>query len=203
MLRFAQIFLFALMLMSMPMVYGQTEILVDQFSLFEEEGEVSLTWVVKAGSICNGIEVERSLDGINFNPIGRIAGVCGNLDSPVRFDYVDDAPVLSRVNYYRLYSGNYIISEVIDIEVIELGNGGYVVKPNPVVGTSKLYFDNPRNEVHQLTLIDQRGNQVRTQETFLEHFSLEGDQLAPGMYFFQIRKKESLVSITGRLIIAH
>lgn len=201
--RIYKICLFAFMALAMPMLHAQTEILVENFSLFEDEAEINLTWILKAGSICNGVEIQRSLDGTNFERVGRIPGVCGDVTSPVRYDYIDETPVLNRINFYRLLTDDLIISPVISIEVVELGKGGSLVRPNPVVDESRLYFDNARNEVHHLALFDQRGNLVREQESFLEYFLIDGKTLGPGLYFFQIRKKEELVTVRGRLLIQH
>lgn len=181
--------------------FGQTEILVDNFSLMENDGEVMLTWVIKQGSLCYGVEIERSLDGENFEQVGRISGVCGNLDSPVRQDYVDTRPVLNRVNYYRLHSGDYIISPVIEIEVINLGNGGYVIKPNPIINSGQIYFDNPKHETFDLSLINQSGLKVFEAESFQEYFLVDGKSIPPGIYYFLIVKRGDASFIKGKLIV--
>ena len=51
-----------------------------QFSAVQVETKVQLNFTIKAGNTCNGIEIFRSPDSVNFSLIGDIQGVCGSTD---------------------------------------------------------------------------------------------------------------------------
>jgi hypothetical protein len=175
--------------------------LATQFNLYESDDAVHLTWVIEEGNICEGIEIERSEDGINFVDVGRIEGVCGSFTGATRFDYVDAMPVLNHVNHYRLRSQHELISTVIAIEVVALGSGQCLVRPNPMAGAGVVYFENPMREVHTLSVVDLRGAVVQVLETRLERFDLDVSLLLGGIYAFVILDGDGAVAGKGRLVV--
>jgi hypothetical protein len=60
-----------------------------------------LQWSTAAEMNSSYFEVQHSLDGNNFEPIGRL-GVAGNISITQTYSFTDNAPKMNAVNYYRL-----------------------------------------------------------------------------------------------------
>lgn len=77
-----------------------------------------LTWTTSSEINNNRFELERSIDGENFEYLGEIKGV-GNSNQNKTYKFIDQSPQ-SGVNYYRLrqidFDGFSIYSEIIRIE---------------------------------------------------------------------------------------
>ena len=54
---------------------AQSDDILDRFTLSERNGIVQLDWTISKGSTCNGIGILRSVDSVNFDGIGKIAGL--------------------------------------------------------------------------------------------------------------------------------
>ena len=133
--------------------------------LFRREDMVFSEWMR-----CNGIQIFRSTDKINFIKIGDIAGVCGSTSAPQPYDLTDINPVKNSFNYYRLELGGSGISDIIGIEIIELEYSGYQIRPNPISTEAKIFFENNKNQEHHLTIYDTNGNQALALVTKEEFF---------------------------------
>ena len=99
-----------------------------------EEGSVWLTWITTNERNVDYMAVERSLDGSNFEELGRIPA--GNIEDAVNtYEFEDEQPVTG-FNYYRLntvdFDGSSEQSEVI-IVVASAREFSINVYPNPVI----------------------------------------------------------------------
>lgn len=100
--------------------------------------------------------VERSLNGVNFTPIGTVPAT-GALNTPRSYQFIDPdpAPVLT---FYRLQlrrsSGRPGFSDIAEVKgpVFET-----LLAPNPGGGTTFLYYDAPVSDVLQLEIYDVAG----------------------------------------------
>jgi hypothetical protein len=181
-------------------VFGQDVTILNNFNAFEAEGNVTLQWVIKSGSTCNGISIFRSTDGINFEIIGDIQGVCGNLSQPEPYSFVDVSPIKNAINCYKLELGNYGFSESVKIEIIDLAANGYQIRPHPVTTESKIYFQNKSFENFQLKLFDLNGKQIYNATTSTDFFVVNAAYLTSGMYFFRISDMNEAIRVSGKLV---
>lgn len=172
-----------------------------QFSAMEVEGKVYLDWTMARGQTCNGIDIMRSADGLNFSPIGNIAGVCGSSFESVSYFFVDESPVPNQINHYRLTLGNLGPSQTLSVEIINLEGSGYQVRPNPVVDQARIYFDNDRSAEHVLTLFNLNGKALRKGTTRNDYFHLNASGLAQGFYLFRIETSDGLEKAVGRVVV--
>lgn len=78
--------------------------LVD-FTANEKSGKVELDWTTATETNCDYFSVERSLDGINFYEIGKIAAA-GNSTGMKNYSMMDEEPVTG-INYYRLHQVDF------------------------------------------------------------------------------------------------
>lgn len=112
---------------------------LNYFIASQQNDKVKLSWEVAAGSTCNGMQIERSFDSINYSFIGEVEGICGSGTSAQKFDFTDENPASFKKNYYRLVAGsgerfyqNILFSYVED---------SFFFIQNPVSPSSIIYFE--------------------------------------------------------------
>jgi len=101
----------------------------------EENCAVYLNWQTATEMGFSHFDIEKSLDGITFNQIGRVNGAGASGQAAI-YDFVDEYP--SELNYFRLkmndLDGSISYSEIITIQA-NCANGGVSISevfPNPV-----------------------------------------------------------------------
>lgn len=193
---------FALLLLisGKDLLFSQSHPILDNFYILESNGAVVLNWTIKGGSSCNGIQIYRSTDSVNFYQVGEIAGVCGNSSSPQPYDYTDNSPVKNKVNYYKLNLGQEGFTSIISIEIIEIGKNGNQVRPNPAKDNARIYFTNDKYVTSNLILYDPSGTVLLKQNSDLDYFDLDLTGIPGGAYIFAIYQ-DGNISTTGRIII--
>lgn len=179
---------------------AQEHQLLDHFIAAELNGKVLLSWRITKGSTCNGIQIYRSVNGQNFEEIGEISGVCGSSLESVTYNFTDENPVKNKTNAYRLELGGYGLSEVLKKEVIDVQTNGYQIRPHPVSGTSKLYFNNPKYQPHVVTIYTLTGQTVTTLTTQVNFLEINASGHPAGIYLFTIQNELGQVISSGKLI---
>ena len=192
---FSILFIFAVTLIT-----GQT--MLKDFTVDLNQGKVLLAWTIKSGSVCNGIQIYRSSseDSINFELIGYIQGVCGDLSSPVSYTVTDDNPFQNQFNYYKLLLGGQEVSNVLGIEVLFIPSNSYLLKPHPISSNSELYFENANNNSFELKVFDDFGKVVYKNETNSNRFTLDSSMISSGLYYFTLENKSNKNIINGKAL---
>ncbi len=180
--------------------HGQDVTILNNFNGFEADGNVTLNWVIKSGSTCNGITIFRSIDGVNFEIIGDIQGVCGNLSQPEPYSFVDVSPIKNAINCYKLELGNYGFSETVKIEIIDIGSSGYQIRPHPIKSSGKIFFTNKQMSTHQITIYNAAGKIVFVSTTEQDFFVVNSADFSSGLYLFDISNLSGNARITGRVV---
>lgn len=175
---------------------------VGYFNASAADGKVYLSWQLKAGATCLGTKIQRSGDGQSFTEIGKIEGVCGDLTKPESYSFIDENPPLNQQIYYRLELGFANFTDTIYLEVIDLAEDAYQVRPNPAIENTKIYFTNGSKEQHTLMLTDLSGKLLHTRSTNQSVFELTHLPYSPGIYLFTIRSEDGRKTFSGKLVIA-
>lgn len=175
--------------------------LLDRLSLSEYGGKVYISCIIKSGSTCNGIAIFRSVDGIDFQPIGKIIGVCGDINTPVGYDFVDENPIVNKINQYKLELGGYGFTDIISINIIDNGEFGFQVRPNPVSQKATIFFNNDQSEETILNLYNLSGEIILNQKTKNNVFELEVSKLPAGLYFFELNQNKAYFKKSGRIMV--
>ena len=178
---------------------GQT--ILGDFDIDQSNGKVLLAWTIKSGSVCNGMQIFRSKDSIDFVLIEDIQGVCGSLSSPVSYTYTDQTPILNNYNYYKINFGGLEESGILGIEVINILSNSYLLKPNPITGASDLYFENDNQNDVVLKVFDDFGDVIYLEETQTNKFILDSTSFSSGMYYFSLENKITRNVINGKAVI--
>lgn len=129
---------------------------------------VEVTWDAETDEDHDYFEVERSADGVNFKPIGKVT----TGSSPYKF--IDNAP-FSGNNFYRIKqydkSGNFNYSTVVNVKNVY--KGGVQIYPNPLTDSDLLTIrpDGNFNSPVNLRITDAQGRMVY--QKFINDFSKE------------------------------
>ena len=152
-----------------------------------DDSQSLLTWATASELNNDRFEVERSVDGVNFEMIGEVAGQ-GTTTIAQDYDFVDARPAIG-TNYYRLrqvdYDGTFAYT---DIEHLQFGETqqSFSVFPNPV--SDQLYLTTPfiGNESVEISVFNNLG-QLVLQQSFVAggRHALNTIDLANGLYLIQ------------------
>lgn len=104
---------------------SQPHPLLQDFSGYQQGNSVFLRWTFRSGSLCEGTRIERSQDGIIFNEIGEIPGICGSPDVAYTYTFNDSTPLANTFNIYRLELGSSGFTSNLHIEYLVVYNEGY------------------------------------------------------------------------------
>jgi len=146
--------------------------------------EVYLDWMTATESNNEGFEVERSLDGKNWENLGFVAGE-GTKNTPTTYNYTDNRP-MTGVNYYRLkqmdFDSNF---EYSDIRVVEVeGDVSINVFPNPVVDL--LTVELSINEEVNVSIFNMAGVLVKEEMMNGNRLQVDCSELSAGIYLVKI-----------------
>lgn len=168
--------------------FGQNEVPVEysSFSAVASHGKVLLNWSIEAGSTCNGTDILRSTDNVNFKEIGNIVGICGDPSFRSNYSFIDNSPEKNKTNYYKLRFPPSEFTFSIAVDVLDFGSDRYIIRTNPVQQIEKLYFRDTGGDEAELTLIDMKGIHSKKYTTTLNYFLVDPGFLENGLYYFSI-----------------
>ncbi len=182
--KILQRFLSVLFALSLTMTVWAQHPLLSNFTGFQQNETIHLSWTFSSGSQCSGIHIFRSRDGEMFEEIGRISGICGASESPVTYSFTDSLPLPNTVNYYRLELGNQGFSTTLKIEYFVPGKGGYSIITS---GSGiEVLVDKPPARKGVAHIFDIRGNKVDEFEFSTRRISLVNNQRGAGAYIFRL-----------------
>lgn len=155
------------------------------------DGEVYVSWTLVAGFTCQGTDILRSTDSISFHEIGDIQGVCGSVDEPVSYLFIDKNPAKNQKNYYQLELGENSPSPILSVEYIDLGPDNIKVFPNPVKTQFSLAVQNRVSDDFLLEVFDVNGNLVHRAEFRKSLVVTHVDTWRSGIHILQITNLET------------
>ncbi len=180
--------------------HAQGSPLLGKFSATQHQGQVNLYWQILQGNSCNGIQIYRSSDSLQFERIGYIPGICGSDFEDTNFYFTDSFPNHSTVNYYYLELGTVGVSETISLLVFS-SNDSYRVQPNPAQDQTTIYFNHIDVGEYALRVYDVRGALVEQSLTTNDYFDLDVSGWPAGSYMFTVSLEKDAPFIQGQLIV--
>lgn len=184
-------------------VNAQGSSILGKFTLSQANGQVSLFWQIIAGNTCNGIQIYRSTDSIQYSRIGYIGGICGSETEAVNYTFTDSIPVNNTVNYYYLELGGVGTSNTLSIDVIDAGESGYQIRPHPVLNSARIYFDALSSGSYTIRIYDFQGQLVFSTESLEDRFDIDTAPWPSGPYAFTISDADNSVLTDGVMIVQH
>lgn len=159
-----------------------------EFSVvLNENKEVEIKWTTATESNNDFFNVERSIDGRNWDVVETINGV-GNSTLSTNYKVVDKMPLLG-VSYYRLeqtdMDGQKQYSR---IETVLFENKNSIIAfPNPMEDLLQIEFEKETPELF-LEIIDRNGKKVLQNElNYLDRLEVDVSMLPSGLYFLKIK----------------
>jgi hypothetical protein len=176
---------------------GTLPILLHKFSV-SQNGSINLVrWTTELESNIEYFEVERSTDGVNFQPINRQAAT--NSSGISQYSFSDDN-FSSGVNYYRLKiveQGPIIQYSVIVRAVSENENYELKIMPNPVTGNFYLSYHSSKEDKVTIEINDITGRLIKTLKENVNKgqniiFIKSSPDWHTGVYFIQVKNKNGV-----------
>jgi hypothetical protein len=135
------------------------------FTATKNNNRTKLHWITSSESNNRGFEIQRSIDGINWTPIGFVPGA-GNSSVDISYNFIDATPQKGK-NNYRLrqidYDSREKFSEVRSVIFNELYTIVYPVpaadnviidaKDPKLLGTNAIIIDHTGKIVKQITML--------------------------------------------------
>jgi hypothetical protein len=155
-------------------------------------GKVICAWVTAQEQNSSHFIVERSVDRIQYIPIGNVTAA-GNSSTLHSYHFTDPSPV-NETAYYRLkqvdLDASYVYSKVVAITGGK-ENSVVVLYPNPVKEQATLMISVQTKEKLRFSLFDQAGRTVISRDLLVSAGSnsvnIPTAGLAKGMYTIQIQ----------------
>jgi hypothetical protein len=155
---------------------------------------VIISWTTVAEINNERFEVLRSVDGVDFQMVGTVAGN-GNSNIKINYDFTDNSPV-SGVVYYALrqvdYDGTSVLSKIIEVNVDTENDA--MVYPNPVNGGSDLNIETHNNTEKVVEIYNVAGSKVRSFNSCDSHIVLNTDGIERGVYIVRIIWNTNIIS---------
>lgn len=178
---------------------SQPHTLLLDFSGYQQENQLVLRWTFRSGSLCEGTRIERSTDGLTFNLIGEIPGICGSPGSAFTYTYIDSFPNVNSVNHYRLELGNFGYTTTISAEFIKASNSGFVVMSNNA-GQTDILFQNSPGRKASVIIYNNLGKRVMELDGTGRRIALPQGKLSAGVYLLLLNFSDN-TSVSGNFIM--
>lgn len=137
---------------------------IESFTLTVQDGRVLVDWVMKGGTSCDGSEVERSLNGVDFVRVHRIEGICGDPTVPVPFSWADEEPVELSTLHYRIVFGSQGRSSTKSVSFDQLVRSEQRFFPSPADASATLLLKVPASAQVDLLIADAAGRVMLRRE---------------------------------------
>lgn len=142
------------------MLTAQEHPYLQEYLLTELDGAIRVEWTIQGGSTCNGQDIERSVDGTNFNTVHRIEGLCGDPTYALPFQWVDREPPELTTVYYRIKLGFDGYSSIKPIFYGQLTETDQRFYPSPTFGDATLLLNVSATVPVELRIWDSHGRLV-------------------------------------------
>jgi hypothetical protein len=158
-----------------------------------ERNAVLLEWATASEKNNDHFQVERSLNGKEFETIGKVQGHL-NSNTLLNYSFLDHRTPASIV-YYRLkqvdLDGTFEYSKIIAIERKNLsGQEQPIIYPNPTNSNCSIILNSQSTETAKLIIYDAIGNALRTESVNLNEgqtiFEVQTKELRSGLYLIKV-----------------
>ncbi len=159
---------------------------------------VELQWQTATETNNEYFTVERSVDGVVYEAIGRVSGQ-GTISESQNYTFVDKEP-RDGENYYRLRQTDYdgafeFLPKIVSVEYAV--SGAIEIQPNPISGDNVkvVYPSSVEGDLH-LTIFDANGQKIREEQhtafAARNEIALDFMNLKPGVYILQLQQGERM-----------
>lgn len=163
------------------------------FNATLEGNAVACEWMTETELNNDYFTIERSTDGIHFQPVTYMKGAGTSLN-PLRYKIYDYDPYLDMVSYYRLsqtdLDGATRFHDIRSIKPQRINE--LVIYPNPSKGTVQITGD--YKTLLESKLYDLSGREIALNYSAAEHDGITISDLSVGVYTFVYFNNDKMVS---------
>lgn len=141
-------------------VSAQEHPFLSEYALTELPDGILINWTIHGGSTCDGQEVQRSTDSLNFAAVHTIQGICGSPDASTPYTWFDPSPPELSTVFYKLKLGFDGYSSVKSVFFAQLNQSEQRFFPNPATSVATLVVDVKPNTALDLRVFDGSGKLV-------------------------------------------
>ena len=170
-----------------------------------EKKEVLLNWITNSEFNNDFFEVQRSGDGVNFEPIGKMAGQWNTVEL-VAYGFLDEQAPVGK-NYYRLSqvdrNGKTTYSIIREVEITDdfapdqLNISYY---PNPSMGEVHMEANRIFSDF-ELLIFDSKGALVMKKPGIHSNITLDLSVLESGVYTLSLQDRSQQIVSTHNIVI--
>jgi subtilisin-like proprotein convertase family protein len=162
------------------------------FTGYNDKDKNVLNWATASELNSNRFEIEKSIDGSNWQYIG-MQKAAGTTNSPTNYTFYDNMPVMGN-NYYRLKivdnDASYEYSNIINIQNDRVNVNEFSrVYPNPTSGNLNVEIQSTANFETNVIAYDLVGKKIYDQTTSiakgLNTLQIDFSNFASGVYVLQ------------------
>jgi hypothetical protein len=175
----------------------------------QKGSDAQLDWTTLAEINSDHFEIEKSVDGVNWNTIAT-AKAAGNSAATSYYSYTDKN-IASGNLFYRLkevdIDGKFMYSSVVTMKAASAAGASVKVTayPNPFVSSVGLELTDNNNETVFVRMMDQQGRIVKQQswnvkKGYNSASLTDLQRLSPGIYFMSISNASGESIYTSKLI---
>jgi hypothetical protein len=173
---------------------GNLPVELVEFKAVYNGSAVIISWTTVAEINNERFEVLRSVDGVDFQMVGTVAGN-GNSNIKIDYDFTDNSPVTGVV-YYALrqvdYDGTSVLSKIAEVNVDAEDDA--MVYPNPVNGGRDLNIETHNNAEKVVEIYNVAGSKVRSFNSSDSHIVFNTDGIERGVYIVRIIWNTNIIS---------
>lgn len=148
-----------------------------------QNNNIILKWSTASETNNDYFTIERSIDGINFEIIGKIDGA-KNSTTTKQYSFIDKF-FPDDICYYRLkqtdFDGKFEYSKIITVNNCNENPIDLSIYPNPSNGKFTLLFTGNRNQVGSIEIYNLLGKRIYFSDNYQSEIDLSGKPL--GIYF--------------------
>lgn len=160
--------------------------ILKSFSAYRQPNGVVLRWVIKGGNQCNGTRVLRAGDALSFEQINHIPGICGDFTEDETYSFFDSIPISNAYNHYKLELGFQGFSDTITVFFEDFGSKNHLVLTDNSSRQHRILFSNDNSNEALLRVFDTNGNELLSQTTLGNDFTIQPSGWKSGVYLFRI-----------------
>ena len=150
--------------------------------------KVNLSWETISEINNSHFSIEKSVDGINFQAIGKVIGA-GTTNSSKQYLFTDDKPLY--INQYRLkqvdFDGKFSYSKILFVKVHQANP--ISIATNPVRNQLQVQINIETTKAGNLSIFDFMGRKIKSYTAINGLQNLDVSMLASGKYLLQLVTK--------------
>jgi len=174
--------------------FGALPVTLTDLKAVAKENDIEVTWKTQSEQNNKGFEVQRSIDGTSWSPIGFVNGA-GQSASTINYSYTDKN-LVAGIYYYRLrqvdLDEKFTYSSVVSAEIkTSAALVLYQNTPNPFAQKTSIRFDLPKAGKIRLAVFDVHGREIKVlvndvKQSGTHIISFEPTSLSSGIYYYRL-----------------